>query len=297
MVKNSGVFMKLGFTAILASVTLTQPALADTDRETSKWSVSISGGSTTLENRGNQPFYSIGVTRNLGNGYVRIAATHVDTRDGQGLLGAVPAKTNQITLSGGTSFGSFSLDGYGSLGKRKFGAEAFRRANGASINIASNGKTAAFGASLTYDLPLGQHGFFSPFAALDYSRVDTARAIVAPVAGLITRKEKQDGVTFTLGGTAQRLFGTGDAHSVGLYGAFVTSSNTTAYNRGTSPVAAARLLGALDVPGSKDSWGEYGATASFRIAKPVTIDLSVIRTAGFVGAESTSGSVGLRFSF
>lgn len=292
-----GFFMKSALAAILASIIFVQPAQAETEKAAPNWSVSLAGGTATLENRGDQPFVSLGVTRNLKNAYVRLSVTHVDTRDGQGLLGSVPARTNQLTLAGGTSFGPVSLDGYVAFGKRKFGAEAFRRVTGQTINITSDGKTSAIGASLTYDIPLGQHGFLSPFAALDYSRVDTARAIAVPVRGLITQKEKQDGVTFTAGGTAQFLFGAEDAHSIGAYGAFVTSSNTTAYNRGTSPVAAARLLGALDVPGVKDSWAEYGATASFRIARPMRLDLSVIRTAGFGNAQSTSGSVGVRFSF
>ncbi len=289
--------MKSELMAILACMMLAQPALAETEKAEAKWSTSLSGGTATVEGRGDQPFYSIGLTRNFADGYIRLTGTHIDTRDGQGLLGTVPAKTDQLSLAGGASFGSLNLDAYVAFGRRKFGAEAFQRLNGQTITITSNGKTSAVGASLTYDLPVGEHGFLSPFAALDYSRVDTARAIAAPVRGLVTQKEKQDGVAFTLGSTAQLLFGPGDAHSIGLYGAFVTSSNATAYNRGTSPVAASRLLGALDVPGTKDSWAEYGATASFRIAKPLRLDLSVIRTAGFSNAESTSGSVGLRISF
>jgi hypothetical protein len=289
--------MRSGIAAILACIIFTQPVLAETEKAEANWSASLSGGTATVEGRGDQPFFSIGLTRNFTDGYLRLTGTHIDTRDGQGLLGAVPAKTDQLSLAGGTSFGSFNLDGYASLGRRKFGAEAFQRLNGQSIAITGNGKTSAVGASLTYDVPVGPHGFFSPFAALDYSRVDTARAITVPVRGLVTQKEKQDGVTFTLGSTAQLLFGADDAHSVGLYGAFVTSSNATAYNRGTSPVAASRLLGALDVPGAKDSWAEYGATASFRIAKPLRLDLSLIRTTGFSNAESTSGSVGMRVSF
>lgn len=289
--------MKFCIAAILASITFAQPALAKAEENSPKWSVSISGGTAAIDKQGSQPYFSLGLTRNFKNGYIRLTGTHVDTRDGPGLLGTVPAKTDQLTLAAGTSFGSFSLDGYASLGRRTFGAEAFRRANGRMITIDSNGNIAAIGASLTYDIPLGNHGFFSPFAALDYSRVDTARAIALPVRGLVTQKEKQEGITFTLGGTAQFLFGAGDANSIGAYGGFVTSSNTTAYNRGTSPVAAARLLGTLDVPGSKDSWAEYGATASLKIAKPLRLDLSVIRTAGFLNAESTSGSIGLRYSF
>jgi Autotransporter beta-domain len=287
--------MNIRCIAGLAAISLAQPAWAEGEQR--PWSISLSGGTTSLENRGDQPFASLSLTRNIGDGYVSLTTTHVDSRDGEGLLGAVPAKTNMVSLGGGIGLGAISLDGYASIGWRRFGGESFQRRTGQSITVTSNGNTAAIGASVTYDAPLGDHVLISPFISVDYSRVDTARAIIGPVVGLIARTEKQDGVTGALGTTATYMFGPDHAHSVGGYAAFVTSSNTTSYNRGTSPIAAARVLGALDVPGMKDSWGEYGATASFRLAQPLRLDLSVIRTVGFVGCESTSGSVGLRFSF
>jgi Autotransporter beta-domain len=287
--------MNIRCIAALTAISLAQPAWAQSEER--PWSVSLSGGTTSLENRGDQPFASLSLTRNVADGYVRFTATHVDSRDGEGLLGVVPAKTNIVSLGGGIALGEISLDGYASIGWREFGGESFQRRTGQSITVTSNGKTAAVGASLTYDVPLGDQGFLSPFVSVDYSRVDTARAIIAPAVGLVSRTEKQDGVTGVLGATATYMFGPAQAHSVGGYAAIVTSSNTTSYNRGTSPITAARVLGTLDVPGTKDSWGEYGATASFRLAQPMRIDLSVIRTVGFVGSESTSGSVGLGFSF
>jgi len=289
--------MKSVIAAIVAGLAITQPAFANTEPAEVAWSASISGGTAALDHNGDQPFVSVSLTRAFTNGYVRLSGTKIMSRNGQGLVGVVPSTTSQIALAGGTSFGALSLDGYASFGWRKFGAEAFRRRNGQTIEISSNGKTNAVGGSLTYDVPLGEHAFLSPFISLDYSRVDTARAIALPLRGLVTQKEKQSGVTFTAGGSVQHLFGTADRHSIGLYAAFVTSSNTTAYNRGTSPIIASRLLGALDVPGTKDSWAEYGATASFAVAKPFRIDLSIVRTAGFGAAESTSGSAGLRLSF
>jgi outer membrane autotransporter protein len=190
-----------------------------------------------------------------------------------------------------------SLDGYVSLGRRKFAPEAFQRANGTAIAIASNGKTSGIGASLTYDASIGKHLFLSPFVALDYARIDTARAFTLPNGGLISQKEKQDGVTGSIGASLQLLFGKDDAHSLGPYAALVSSSNATAYSRGSAPAAMARLLGTLDAAGRKDSWGEYGATASFKLAKPLRIDVSVVRTAGFIGSESTSASAGVRVRF
>lgn len=275
------------------------PALAQEEKseDGANWSLSVSGGTTTLENRGDQPFASVGLTRTFGDSYVRLSAAHIATRDGQGLIGAVPATTDQVSLGGGTSFGALSLDATLSIGRRKFGAETFQRRNGQAIAIASNGKTAGVGFSLTYDLAIGKSWFVSPFASVDYSRVDIARAVNIPTLGLVSRKEKEEGVTGTFGASAQFMFGSGKAHAIGPYAAIATSSNTTAYGRATSPVAAARLTGARDVPGAKDSWFEYGATASFRLAKPLRLDLSFVRTAGFLGSESSSGSVGLRVAF
>ncbi len=289
--------MKFAVAAILISLACTQPARAGSAGDDTLWSAATTGGTAALDNRGDQPFIGVSLSRDVGDGYVRLSATHIQSRSGRGLITNVPAKTDLITLSAGTSFGAASLDGYVSLGWRSFGAEAFRRQNGQSIEITSNGKTNSVGGSLTYDLTLAQHAIVSPFVSLDYSRVDTARAILLPVRGLVTQKEKQTGVTVTAGASAQRLFGTEDRHSIGLYAAFVSSSDTTAYSRGTSPIAAARLLGALDQPGLRDSWAEYGATASLALSRPVRMDLSVIRTIGFVGAESTSGSLGLSISF
>jgi Autotransporter beta-domain len=289
--------MKFLASAALALVSLPATAEAKEADDAARWTLSLSGGTTSLENRGDQPFASIGISRAFGDSYVRLTGTHVSSRDGQGLTAAVPAKTYQISLAGGTSFGAVSLDGYVSIGRRHFAREAFQRANGTSISIASNGKTSGVGASLTYDAAIGKHMFLSPFIAVDYARIDTARAITRPNGSLIAQKEKQDGVTGSLGASLQILFGQDDAHSVGPYAAFVSSSNTTAYNRASAPVAIAKLLGTLDAPGGKDSWGEYGATASFRIAAPLRVDLSVVRTTGFQGSNSTSASAGVRFSF
>ncbi len=289
--------MKCLAIALLATVCLARPAAAKDAGDDAGWSLSLSGGTTTLENQGDQPFASIGLTHAFGESYARITGTHVSTRSGQGLVGAVPAKTDQLTLAGGTAFGAFSLDAYVSLGQRHFSPERFQRANGRTITIASNGHTRGAGAALTYDAPLGDHAFFSPFVAVDYARIDTARAITRPNGSLVSQTETQDGVTGTAGATLQYLFGTGSAHSLGPYGAFVTSSNTTAYTRGAAPVAMARLLGALDVPGRNDSWAEYGASASFALARPLRLDLSVVRTAGFAGRDSLSASAGLRVSF
>lgn len=277
------------------------PALAnDGDAEEAPkgidWSVSASGGLTKVDGDGDQPFARLGVTRFIGDGYVRASVTRFSTRDGAGLMDAVPARTVQVSLGGGYTFGKVSVDAYGSLGWRNFDAEAFRRETGGMIEIESNGKTAAAGVALTYEVELGRGTYLSPFVAGDINRVDIARAINVVGRGTISQKESQTGETGSLGFTLDHELGD-SGHSIGAYAAFVITSNSAVAIRSSAPIAAARLFGPQDVPGSSDSWAEYGANATLGLSEAVLLDFSAVRTAGFPGEESTSFSAGMRLRF
>src|SRR5688500_1551700 len=202
---------------------MANPALANEDDaegapEGIDWSISASGGLTLIDGDGDQPFVRVGVTRFIGDGYVRASATRFSTRDGDGLIDTVPASTLQISLAGGYGSGSLSVDAYGSLGWRDFDPEAFRQRTGQMIEIDSDGKTAAGGVALTYEVELGDGTYLSPFVAGDLSRVDTARAITVVGRGTISQKERQTGETGSLGFTLDHAFGGGSA--IGGYAAF-----------------------------------------------------------------------------
>lgn len=276
------------------------PALAQEEdaapSEAVDWSLSASGGLSAAEGAGEQPFVRLGVTRFVGDGYVRASATRFSTRGGDGLMDTVPARTVQLALAGGYGFGSFSLDAYGAFGWREFDPEAFRRRTGQTIEIDSDGTTASGGVALAYALALGEDTLLSPFVAGDISRVDIARAITVAGRGTISQKESQTGETGSAGFTLDHALGAG-GHSLGLYAAFVATSNSAVAIRSSAPVAAARLFGPQDVPGTSDSWLEYGGTATLGLSEAVLLDFSVVRTAGFAGGESTSLSGGTRFRF
>jgi hypothetical protein len=270
--------------------------LADRDGS-ANWSVSAAGGATVIDNGGDQPFGRVGVTRILGDGYVRASVTHFSTRDGEGLIDAVPAKTWQIALGGGYSTGAFGIHGYGAIGWRDFQQEAYRRRSGAGIIIDSQGKTLAAGLTLTYALALDERSVLSPFLAGDIGRIDTARAIEVISRGTIAQKERQNSRTASVGLTVDRLIGPEMEHRIEAYGGVVTTSNSAVAIRSSAPIEAARLFGPQDIPGSKDSWGEYGASASFRLSDALYLDLSAVRTAGYRGGEAASLYAGLRFRF
>lgn len=277
------------------------PALAEDESDAGAsgaidWSLSASGGLTKVDGDGEQPFVRLGVTRFIGDGYVRASVTRFSTRDGAGLVDTVPASTVQASLAGGYNFGSLSLDAYGSLGWRDFDPEAFLQRTGQTIEIDSDGKTAGAGVSLTYQAMLGEGTLLSPFIAGDINRIDIARAITVVGRGTISQKESQTGETGSVGFTLDRELGE-SGHTIGAYAAFVATSNSAVAIRSSAPVAAAQLFGPQDVPGSSDSWLEYGGSASLGLSEAVLLDFSVVRTAGFPGEESTSFSAGTRFRF
>lgn len=292
---------KLLCSALLSSLAAS-PALADgTDEDVApaadiKWSLSASGGATAYDGDGEQPFVRFGVTRFIGQGYVRASVTHFSTRQGAGIAGAVPAKTLQVSLAGGYTAGRVGIDAYASLGWRRFSREAYLRDTGQTVTIDSDGKTAAGGISLSYQLDLNEKTVLTPFVAGDINRVDIARVITVGSRGTVTQNEKQTGETGSLGFTLDRFVGA-KGHRIGLYGAAVATSNSAVAVRSSVPNAAVALFGPQDLPGAKDSWGEYGASATFKISRAVLLDLSAVRTAGYRGGESTSFSGGLRLRF
>ncbi len=265
--------------------------------DTAKWSLAAAGGATIIDNDGDQPFLRLGATRLLKNGYVRASLTHFAVRDAIGLVDIVPASTLQVALGGGYSFGKLSIDGYGAAGWRKFKQEEFFRRGGSTITIDSQGKTLSGGISATYQIDLDTRTALYPFVAGDLSRIDTARAIEVEGRGTIAQKERQNGRTGSVGLTVDRLIGTQFQHRIEAYGGFVTTSNSALAIRSSAAIAAARLFGPQDYPGFRQSWGEYGASGSVRLSKPVRLDISAVRTAGFRGGESTNLFAGLRYRF
>jgi hypothetical protein len=208
----------------------------------------------------------------------------------------VPASTVQLSLAGGYSFGAIGIDAYGSFGWRNFDPEAFRQRTGQMIEIDSDGTLAGAGLSIAYQATLGDGTYLAPFIAGDINRVDIARAITVVGRGTISQKESQTGETGSAGFTLDRELGS-KGSAIGAYAAFVTTSNSAVAIRSSAPVAAARLFGPLDVPGASDSWFEYGGSATAGLSEALLLDFSVVRTAGFTGAESTSFSAGARVRF
>lgn len=279
--------MKL-LTVMLATAAISVPASAQAD---DGWRLGIGGGTTLYSGDEDPQFASLSVAREFEQGYVEIGASMVRGGVTQGLLNAVPVDSETITLSAGRGFGDVSLDGYVSLGQRRFKPETLP---GGRVTINSDGSSLAIGGALTYEAALSDSVVLSPFVAVDYDRVDIARAVLLPGGDVRTVKMQEDGVTGSVGASLQKLFGD---HSIGLNTAFVATSNSSASRSGTGTDTISRVVAARNVPGQSDEWAELGASASFAIAEKWRLNLNANRTLGFRGPEATSLTAGLSFRF
>ena len=279
--------------ATVSGLIFAAPASAqDTEK---KWSLSTSAGTTTISGETDQPFVSLGLTRFFGPSYVRLTGTYVDSGGDTRAASIVPASTRQLTLGGGTLVGALSIDGFLSLGDRDFDTRTFATRTGRTIMLDSGGSSLGAGLALTYEIPLGDDAVIAPFVAGDYSRISIARAVLLGNGDSIGEESSEDGFTGSAGANATWLFGPDKRHSVSLYGGVLASSNNSSYN-GTN-AQRATALGIGDQPGLSDEWFEYGASASFGLSDAASVDIGVVRTAGFLGPEATSFTGRLRFGF
>jgi Autotransporter beta-domain len=251
----------------------------------------ISGGTTLYSGDEDPQFASVSLAREFEQGYVEIGGSIIRGGVTQGLLNAVPVDSETVTVSAGRSFGDISLDGYVSLGQRRFKPETLP---GGRVTINSDGNSFAVGGALTFDAALSDTVILSPFVAVDYDKVDIGRAVILPGGDVRTVKSQEDGVTGSVGASLQKLFGD---HSIGINTAFVATSNSSASRSGTGTDTISRIVAARNVPGQSDEWAEFGVSASFAIAEKWRLYLNANRTFGFVGPEATSLTAGLSFRF
>ena len=282
----------IGLCAATSLIPLVQ-AHAEDDKD---WRASVNAGATLYSQDEDPQFASLSLAREFEQGFIQLSVSAVRGGVTQGVLNAVPVNSETVSISGGRSFGDFSVDGYVSLGQRSFDTEILERL-GRRVTINSDGSSFAIGGGMSYDAVLGESVIVSPFLAVDYDRIDVGRAVTLPGGDITTVKSREDGVTGSAGVALQTLFGPDAQHSFGVNAAFVATSNSSATRSGTGSGTISRIVAARNVPGQSDEWAEVGASASFALSQDVSLNLNANRTLGFAGPEATSLIAGLSFRF
>ncbi len=263
---------------------------------TTDWRASVNAGATLYSQDEDPQFASLSLAREFEQGFIQLSVSAVRGGVTQGVLNAVPVNSETVSVSGGRSFGDFSVDGYVSLGQRSFDTEILERL-GRRVTINSDGSSFGIGGGMSYDAVLGESVIVSPFLAVDYDRIDVGRAVTLPGGDITTVKSREDGVTGSAGVALQTLFGPDAQHSFGVNAAFVATSNSSATRSGTGSGTISRIVAARNVPGQSDEWAEVGASASFALSQDISLNLNANRTLGFAGPEATSLIAGLSFRF
>lgn len=287
--------MKIWMIGLCAAASLIPMAQAHAEDD-KDWRASINAGVTVYAQDEDPQFASLSLAREFEQGFIQLSVSAVRGGVTQGVLHAVPVNSETVSLSGGRSFGGLSVDGYVSLGQRRFDTEVFERL-GRRVTINSDGSSFAVGGGISYDVMLGESVIASPFLAVDYDRIDIGRAVTLPAGEVTTVKSREDGVTGSAGVALQTLFGSDAEHSFGVNAAFVATSNSSATRSGTGSGTISRIVAARNVPGQSDEWAEIGASASFALSQDISLNLNANRTLGFAGPEATSLIAGLSFRF
>lgn len=268
------------------------------DTDESKWSITAAGGITAFAADQEQPYISAFLRRDLGDFHLSLGAIHVGYDGPPPIIGdTIPATTRQLVLGAGYETTALGIDTYISIGDRDFDTIDVALADGTVLQFEADGSSWATGAAATYQIPLGGRWYISPFATVDYSEIDTVQALAGPGGNLITRQVEESGVTGAAGATLQYALGAQSQHSLGLYSAGVTTSNTASTTRIGDATSVTNTTRRIAGTNDGDSWFEYGASASFMLVNSLVLDLSISRTAGLAFGEATSTSAGLTLDF
>lgn len=293
--------VRIMFVGVALALALAGTAQAQ-ESDDRKWILSASGGITAIQAQADQPFAAIGLKHDFGTSWLKLEGTYVGSGDARGAT--IPADTWIGTLSAGTYVGNLGLDAYVSAGSRSFDAATFRTQAGNPITVDRSGSLFAIGAGISYYIALSDQLFLSPFASVDYNKIDFAVALFGaggrPVS---SQRQSSDGVTGSAGLNLTHVFAD-DGGSIGLSAAISTANNIAAVGQigfGGTAVGGGRgganLPRFADNPNQSGTWGELGASLSFNASKTVAIDLSVLQTVSFPFGDTTAGIVGLRFRF
>jgi hypothetical protein len=266
------------------------------EQDEASWTLSASGGITAIQAQADQPFAAVGLKRDFGNSWLKLEGTYVGSGDARGAT--IPADTWIGTLSAGTYVGNLGLDAYVSAGSRSFDAATFRTQAGNPITVDRSGSLFAIGGGISYDIAISDQLFLSPFAGVDYNKIDFALALFSAAGRPVSsQRQSSDGVTGSAGANLTHLFAN-DGGSIGVSAAISTASNIAAVGQiGNASRSGAVTPRFADNPNQAGTWGELGASVSFNASKAVAIDLSVLQTVSFPFGDTTAGIVGVRFRF
>lgn len=282
------------------------PAAAGATAGLDQWMVALSGGVTRPDGGVAAPFAQAGLTRRLGQGYVRLAGTAY--RSAQAQVSPYPPSTYRVaSLAGGGTFDGWIVELQGTLGRQRQSRVAGQP--GPARVRAALPTTTLFGlsGSVGRNLALHQGWLLTPTlsAGLVQSRLATGgsgatQAMPAWSGALHLRLDR------TIKGPFER--------SVGAFvsGRWTSNAAVSLQPMGPGGVAGGGEgagPGGVGTGGSvgpgvglvasrvPDTWVELGVAANIGLSRHLWLDAFATRSLGQVAGQSSAVGLGLRRTF
>lgn len=247
----------------------------------------VSGGLVSRTPGDDSPFATASLTRYKGKAYLRLAATAYRGTLRQ-IDAALPSTYYVASLGAGGNWDGWTLDGYVSYGRQRFGQ--VETALGKRDSGAGTG-SAYFAAGLRggHVFRAGSRWYISPTAALQALRTRSLRHRI-DAAGPVDFQLPESAVTASAALRVDYAFGKTAQHTIGVSAErFVSSNGLTAWrlasNGSSSGVVPLR---------TPDGWTELGASASFQMRPGLWFDGELRRSFGAIAGDSTTAMIGIR---
>ena len=179
-------------------------------------------------------------------------------------------------------------------GHRSFDTMRLRRAKlGWQMSTGSN----ALGIGMTgsYGIRIARGWRFTPFAALDYNRVDSARIVDANSPNPFVQDNADTGLTASAGATMSHRFRALPKLRIIGFGAVIAGADDTIAPRDSASVAS-RVLQSLGSSGPDAIWYEVGGGADYTLSPTMRVGAGVVGTMNRASGEAIAGKVSIRIA-
>ncbi len=206
-----------------------------------------------------------------------------------------PTPEEHIALAGKSST-PIRLEVEALAGHRSFTSMTERATPQRHLTVTSSNSVYGVGTAVRYSVPIAKGWSITPFASLDYNRVDSGRTVNKFSPKPFVRDNADTGLAGSVGAVV--TFSTGKSRSINMqgFGAVVTANNTMASGKEFASVGA-QVLSAFHSKGPATTWAEFGVRAKVSLAPRWQLHGAFLKTAGSVNGSSTAGMIGIRHRF
>ena len=275
-------------TAIETSPQTTARSATDPPRAPN-WIATLSTGIIDRDGDTARTFVVGGLSRRVGRGYVRVAATEFRSAVRQ-MDAVLPSRYTIGSIGAGATLGRWFVDGYASIGTQHYGGVTTPL--GTRDSQVGDG-SGIYGGALSGGrfIALTRRLYLTPSAAVQYSASRALRSSVSD-RGPLDYKTAERAWTGSATVRLDRYFGSSNQHLAGIsFSRVQTTNGATVLTADGGPGIGSTTANLAD------GWFVAGTSGSIRVAPRLWLDGSATRTFTATSGNYVVGSLGVRIAF